>query len=128
MATRHVLSTLVARQPIPAAASAALTRAHYHATPTIRGTWGKVPRPRHELPKITLQELRKAYRQKKRRQPPCQKEFLNLLDALGANNDDHQSPGVQRANQELDKALKDFNKGSNKSYTLYQLAKYVRRH
>mmetsp|Transcript_21916 Transcript_21916/g.50513 ORF Transcript_21916/g.50513 Transcript_21916/m.50513 type:complete len:126 (+) Transcript_21916:52-429(+) len=125
MATRHVLATLVAR---PAPAASTVLRAQYHAAPAVMGTWGKVPRPRHELPKITLQELRKAYRQKKRRQPPCQKEFLNLLDALGANNDDHQAPGVQRANLELDSALKNFNKESNKSYTLYQLAKYVRRH
>ena len=52
MATRHVLATLVAR---PAPAASTVLRAQYHAAPAVMGTWGKVPRPRHELPKITLQ-------------------------------------------------------------------------
>ncbi len=39
------------------------------------------------MPSITLRELRKAYKQRKRSEPVANKELMTLLTSLGDNNE-----------------------------------------
>ena len=57
----------------------------YHATPA--RARGYVHKPRHPVPSITLRELRKAYKQKKRSDPVANQELMALLNSLGENSE-----------------------------------------
>ena len=57
----------------------------FHAS-TLRSR-GYIHKPRHPLPSITLGELRKAYKQRKRNEPVANKELMALLNSLGDNNE-----------------------------------------
>ena len=48
---------------------------------------GYIHKPRHPVPSITLRELRKAYKQKRRSEPVANQELMSLLNALGENGE-----------------------------------------
>mmetsp|Transcript_12550 Transcript_12550/g.36373 ORF Transcript_12550/g.36373 Transcript_12550/m.36373 type:complete len:108 (-) Transcript_12550:129-452(-) len=87
-----------------------------------------VDRPRHSPPSITLRELRKAHKERHMHENPAQKEFMSLLHALQRSDGEADTPEVQKCATAVDEALKSAFKKSNKSYTLYQLSRYVKRH
>ena len=100
--------------------------------------------------------FRKVYRNKKRYEAPANQELVALLAALAENNEDTSAPAVVRAADELEHGLQTAvriifptqnifiiltlnapstflslstqSRGKQKSYTLYQLSRYVKRH
>lgn len=102
-------------------------RLHFHSTVPLSKT--QFPAPRHADKTINLNELRKIHQKKKRKQAPANQEFLAVLNELGSHDDDGNAPSVKAAFNELQEAIVEHKKNSKKkSYSLYQLSKFVKRH